>query len=397
MSKTYRIAIDGNEANIAQRVGSNAYAYELLMALEKITANREDIVISILLTDVPLTDLPAERTGWQYVVFGPKALWTQLALPLHLFTHQKEYDVFYTPGHYGPRVSVIPYVSSVMDLAFLYFPKQFKTKDFLQLKEWTRYSVKGAQKIIAISEHTKKDVVEQYHIPLGRVAVAYPGISLANKPSLREKDRVEVFKKLKLKHPFILYVGTLQPRKNLLRLIEAFEALYSQRDADKKKNKTSAHRFAEYKLEDLQLVIAGKVGWLAESILDKIHHSPVKDRIILTGYITEKEKIILFQESLCTVLVGLYEGFGIPALEAMAYGSVPIVSSTTSLPEVVGQGGIQVNPLKVKEISTAIQSVLEMPAKERARLLKKGRQQVKKFNWESSAEVVLQTVLSIVE
>ncbi len=397
MSKISRIAIDGNEANIAQRVGSNAYAYELLLALEKSTATREDVEVTILLTDEPLNDLPPERKGWKYKVFGPKALWTQFALPLHLYRHQKDYDVFYTPGHYGPRVSAVPYISSVMDLAFLYFPQQFKTKDFLQLKEWTRYSVKNAKKVIVISEHTKKDVMEQYGINASHIAVAYPGISLANKPSLREKERVEVFKKWKLKHPFILYVGTLQPRKNLLRLIEAFESLYETQSKDKSKTKKTPHRLMEYKLEDLQLVIAGKVGWLADSILERVQRSPVKERIILTGYITEKEKIILFQESLCTVLVGLYEGFGIPALEAMAYGSIPIVSETTSLPEVVGQGGIQVNPLKVKEIAGAIEEVLEMPAKDRAKILKKGRQQVKKFNWESSAEVVLETLLSIVE
>jgi glycosyltransferase involved in cell wall biosynthesis len=380
MSEQLHIAIDGNEANVPQRVGSNAYAYELLCELARMISQREDIRVTVLLSAEPLEDFPERSRNWQYRVVGPRALWTQIALPIHLFSHRKDYALFYTPGHYAPRLSPIPYISSVMDLAFLRYSKQFRKKDLLQLKEWTRYSVKGAAKIIAISEHTKQDVAEQYRIKKEKIVVVYPGISLSEKITPKEKEKLATLKKFKITQPYILYVGTLQPRKNLLRLIEAFELLVRK----------------SQKNRELQLVIAGKVGWLASDILQRAKNSPLKNNIVLTDFITEKEKIILYKNSQCTVLVGLYEGFGIPALEALAYGSTPVVSETTSLPEVVGKAGVLVNPLDTQSIADGIQQVLNLPAKEKGKLARFAREQLKKFTWEKSAQTILDTIFDVI-
>src|SRR5260221_1965330 len=117
MSKHLRIAIDGNEANVLQRVGSNAYAYEIICHLEKILAERKksdlEITVTVLLSTPANDQMPKTRKGWVYTVIGPAPMWTQFALPIYLFLHQKEFDVFYTPGHYAPRVSSVPYISSV--------------------------------------------------------------------------------------------------------------------------------------------------------------------------------------------------------------------------------------------------------------------------------------------
>ncbi len=371
-----RIAIDGNEANVTERVGSNAYAYELLCALEKNTKTREDTV-TVLLSAPKQKDLPAEREGWKYVIVKPAAFWTQIALPIHLFIHQKSYDVFYTPGHYGPRMSSVPYVSSVMDLGFLEYPRQFRTKDYLQLKEWTRYSVAHASRVIAISQFTKQDIVQRYHISPKKIIVAYPGFH-RNPTQVVPNDHTHVLKKWHIHQPFILYVGTLQPRKNLVRLIHAFELL--RRNASTQVSSPQ------------QLVIAGKIGWLSDEIMQTIRRSPYKKDIICTGFVSDEEKIILYRSAMCTVLVGLYEGFGIPVLEAMAYGSLAVVSKSSSLPEVVDSAGILVEPMSVKDIARGITEVFAMPAKEHAKLLKKGREQVKKFSWERSADIVLHTL-----
>ena len=383
-----RVALDGNEANTTYRVGSNMYAFELLVALEKITRGDTETTVTVLLSKKKADDLPAERKGWTYRVVKPSPFWTQYALPIHLFLNRKKYDVFFTPGHYGPRVSPVPYISSVMDLAFLYFPKQFRRKDLLQLTEWTRYSVHNAKRIIAISEHTKKDVIEAYHVPEKKVVVAYPGFNRNVQVTYKEKEKIATLKKWKIHQPFIVYVGTIQPRKNLLRLIEAFEVLVKKSDS---------HTVTDQKLQSLQLVIAGKVGWLASDVLKRMKESPVHERIIFTGYVTETEKTILYKESICTVLVGLYEGFGIPALEAMAYGSIPLVSETTSLPEVVGKAGELVNPLDTLSIAEGIKKVMNRTAKEHGKLLKLGREQVKKFNWDESAKRILETLHEVVE
>jgi glycosyltransferase involved in cell wall biosynthesis len=391
------IAIDGNEANVAQRVGSNAYAYELIVALEQILRDKKDIKVEILFATPALPDFPAEREGWSYRVFGPVPFWTQWALPWYLFLYRQKYDVFFTPGHYAPRLSPIPYVSSVMDLAYFDFHKQFRKKDLLQLREWTRYSVKHAKRIVAISEFTKQDVVEKYQIPADKVVVAYPGLRAEGLPVFKEKEKLATLTKWKIHQPYILYVGTLQPRKNLEKLIEAFELVVEQAKTERKENRKLRSYLSSDagKLDSLQLVIAGKTGWLADSIMSRIETSPLRKRIVLTGYVTEVEKLILYRESVASVLIGLYEGFGIPPLEAMVAGTIPIVSNTTSLPEVVGEAGVQVDPEDSASIAAGIKKVLFQAAKERAALLKKGRQQIKKFHWDESAQIVLDTLLEV--
>jgi glycosyltransferase involved in cell wall biosynthesis len=396
MAKHISIAIDANEANVSQRVGSNAYAFEIICSLEKITRLRDDLEVTVLLATAPVSDLPKPRQGWKYLLFGPAPFWTQWALPIHLFWRKTKYDLLFTPGHYAPRVSSVPYISSVMDLAFLYFPKQFKRKDYLQLKEWTRYSVRHAKKIVTISEFSKHDIVKKYGLPASRIIVAQPGVS-ENKTEIKEKERLEILKKWGIQHPFLLYVGTLQPRKNLLRLIDAFEKVVGQEsEAKSKRAKRERLRAATPKLESLQLVIAGKVGWLADDILQKIKNSPVREKIIITGYVTDQEKRVLYQEAIASVLVGLYEGFGMPPLESLQENCIPIVSDSTSLPEVVGEGGVLVDPESTTDIAEGIIKVLELPTKERAKLLRKGRQQLKKFSWEASAQKILSAIEEVV-
>lgn len=377
---TYHLAIDGNEANVGQRVGSNVYAYEVLKSLEKLFQTTPEVKVTVLLSHAPQTDLPKMRTGWRYRVVGPRPLWTQFGLPLHLFFHQREYDLFFTPGHYAPRISSVPYISSVMDLAFLHFPEQFKPKDTLQLTNWTAYSVQNAAKVITISEFSKQDIVKQYQFKPENIVVAYPASSSPVKPLLHSRAQA-LLKKHGISDDFFVYVGTLQPRKNLIRLIEAFEAFC--RNSDHKKSKT-------------QLVIAGKIGWLANDIVERIKNSPVSKRIIMTGFVSEQFKALLYERSIATLQVGLYEGFGIPPLEAMQYGSLPIVANTSSLPEVVAEAGLLVDPASYQDIAKAMTKVSSMKHKDKAQFRKKARQQLKKFSWEHTATTIWQTMKQVI-
>jgi glycosyltransferase involved in cell wall biosynthesis len=370
-----RIAVDGNEANVAARVGSNHYAFELLKELEHITRQLPEIEWSILLTQSPLNDLPKERAGWHYIVISPKPLATQLGLPIHLFLHKGEYDVFYTPGHYAPRWTGVPYVSSVMDLAFLHFPEQFRAVDLVQLRDWTAYSVKKAAGVVAISEATKKDVSKAYGTSSSHIVVAPPGFTPP--PRLSAARCRALRRKLGVTWPYILYVGTLQPRKNLERLVEAFELLH-QRQAGSGKRKLH-HR----------LVIAGKLGWLTEPLLKRVAASPLSDQIVLLGFVSEEEKRALYEGAATSVLVGLYEGFGIPPLESLAAGVVPVVANTTSLPEVVGKAGILVDPLNPKDISLGLWRALTLTPANKQKLLAHGRTQLTKYTWTKSAWAVL--------
>lgn len=380
MPKTIKIAIDGNEANITQRVGSNVYAFEIVTQLEKLTRKDPNIEITVLLATPKISELPAERKGWQYKVITPKPLWTQWALPLHLFLHAQDYNLLYTPGHYAPRFSPILYVSSVMDVAFLHYPQYFKKEDYVKLKEWTCYSVKHAKKVIAISNFTKEEIVRIYKKKADDVIVAHPALYPPTKqPSSQVVD--SVLKKYGVRSPYLLFVGTIQPRKNIETIIAAFEMIHKKRMLSFKP----------------QLVLAGKVGWLAEPIMARIHKSSVFKYITVTGFISEKEKEAFYKGSDATLLLGLYEGFGIPALEAMHYGSIPLVSNTTSLPEVTGDAGISVDPNNIKAIAICMVKTLTLKPSEKAKLRKKAREQIKQFDWESSAKKVLDTLLDTIE
>ena len=171
------ICIDGNEANVHNRVGSNVYAYEVLRHLETLTRNTNDGNWTIVLREPPIADMPPEREGWQYQVVGPKPFWTQLALPIHLYLHKNEFDLFFSPGHYAPFVCPIPTVTTVMDTAYLEFPDHFKPQDLFQLTHWTKKAVSKAKKVIAISKATKRSVIGFYKRAAKDVVVAYPGYS----------------------------------------------------------------------------------------------------------------------------------------------------------------------------------------------------------------------------
>jgi glycosyltransferase involved in cell wall biosynthesis len=394
-NKTVHIAIDGNEANVLERVGSNVYAFELLTALERLTQSQPSISCTILLATSPINDLPKARPGWQYRVLTPKPFWTQWALPLHLFAEKNTYSLFFTPGHYAPRLCPIPYVSSVMDTAYLDFPEHFKPRDLLQLKSWTAYSVKHARKVIAISKATKYSVIKQYQKNPADVVVAYP--ALDTKPHrMNPQQKRDFFAQHGISEPYVLFVGTLQPRKNVITLIEAFE-LASERWSSHLQHGTSIKNTLSpsFSTNPLKLVLAGKIGWMAESTLQRIARSPLRDQIILTGFISEAEKQLLIERSSCLTLLGLHEGFGIPPLEALAYGSIPVVSNTSSLPEVVGAAGFTVPPTNSEAVARILEKILTLPKAKRRLLQKKGRAQAEKFSWERSAKIVLQTLLSV--
>ncbi len=352
------IGIDGNEANVENRVGSNVYSFELLQALAKLKAN-----VVVYLKNKPLDDLPKPSQRWQYRVVGPRKFWTQISLPLNLYLHQPKPDVFFTPGHYLPRWAPCPTVMSIMDLGYIHFPEMFKKRDLWQLRQWTAYSVKKTKKILTISQSAKNDIMEYYHLPAKRVVVTYPGFKMD------QRKKAANLKKYGVEGDFILYVGTLQPRKNLVKLIEAHSLLVSQ-------------------YPNLQLVIVGKKGWLYKEIFRKVKELGLTKKVVFTGFVPDEDLPAFYQKATCFVLVSLYEGFGLPLLEAMHFGCPVVASKVSSLPEVVGQAGILVNPHSSKEIAEGIKKAL----KNRQELSQKGAQQAKKFSWEKCARQTLRVL-----
>lgn len=369
-----KIGIDGYEANVSRRVGIGQYAYEILKHIYAILSEKKENKgeIIVFLPSTPLPDMPKETGWWHYRVTGPSRLWTFIGLPLAM--KQEHLDVMYSPTHYIPRFTSVPRVMTIMDLSYLKFPDLFKAKDLYQLRHWTAYAVAHTKKIFTISEASKNDIIRQYRVPARRVIVTYPGFTMSTQKTVSSFE--DLTRKYHISRNFILSVGTIQPRKNYTRLIEAFSIFMKQN---------------RQKFSDLQLVIIGKKGWLYEDILTAPKRYAIQDRVKFLDFVPDEELPVFYGHALCFALPSLYEGFGLPVLEAMAYKCPVVVSNVSSLPEIAGKAAIYVNPDDVASIAggllTAVRQRNLVQGNER---IQKGVSQVKLFTWEKAAKQTLE-------
>jgi len=396
------IGIDGNEANVEKRVGIGEYAFELLRQFSSSKFKVQNSKFLIYLKDKPRGDFPKEREGWRYRIVGPNKLWTQFALPFNLYFTKPRPDVFFTPSHYAPRFSPIPTVISIMDLSYIHFPEMFKKSDLYQLRNWTAYSVRNAKKILTISKASKNDIIKVYQVPENRVVVTYPGVkkfSIFNFPASQRgeqfsmKSQFSNFKKIKEKYgireSYILFVGTLQPRKNITRLIEAFSHVILRSKATKDLDSSATPQ------NDMDLIIVGKKGWLYEEILEAPKKFGVENNVKFLDFVPDEDLPLLYKNAICFVLPSLYEGFGLPVLEAMQYGCPVITSNVSSLPEAGGDAALYFNPEDISDIAANLRLMITKPQL-RKELIKKGYQQVKKFSWEKTANATLKALTEVV-
>lgn len=370
------IGIDGNEANVKEKVGVSTYAFELLRALNKLNQQESNPdTFSIYLKEEPRDNLPKENEHWEYRVLSGGNNWILSKLTPELFRRTKP-DVFFSPTHYTPFLAPLPKIFTLHDLGYLKFSEHFKKYDFWQLKYWTAISVFVSKYIIAVSESTKRDIVRQYHFTRGRVGVVHHGYDKSKFNNKIPPDFVRrVTKKYNIPGDYILFLSTLKPSKNIEGLLDAFDLI---------KNK-----FPKYKL-----VIAGKKGWLYESIYKKVRKLGLEERLIFTDYVDEKDKPALINGAKVFVLCSFWEGFGMDVLNALSCGTPVVVSRVASLPEVAGDAGIYVNPKSTKSIARGLEKVLSLDKVKYNSLVKKGLVQVERFSWEKTAQKTLKLIKS---
>lgn len=313
---------------------------------------------------------------------GPQKLWTFIGFPLALSSDTPRADVVFSPTHYVPRFVQIPRVMSVMDLSYLYFPELFKTRDLYQLTHWTKYAIEHVQAICTISEYSKNDIINRYGVKKNTIVVTYPGLSMSGKKQSKSQQE-RIVQSYGISKHFILSVGTIQPRKNYDRLIAAF-ALFL------KKNK---QQFGE-----IQLVVIGKKGWLVDDILRAPEKNGIAEKVKFLDFIPDEHLPAFYTRALCFALPSLYEGFGLPVLEAMAYGCPVVVSTVSSLPEIAGKAGIYVDPLSVESIRDGLLSAVRQRNLMQGKLrIQQGRARVNEFTWEKAAEKTLSVLLKVAD
>lgn len=359
------IGIDGNEANVEKRVGSNVYAHQILLGLKKFDTKTN---YQVYLKQSLVADMPTVTNNWDYRIFGPKPAWTRWRLPFDLFTHFPRPKLFFTPGHYSPAFSPVPTVITIMDLAFLYFPETFKPSVLNQLKSWTKSSALSASHIFTISENSKKDIIKEYGISPGKITVTYPGsnIESIDKPSTNTVR--STLKKLSLPDKYFLFIGTNQPRKNLARLISSF-AQFSKTDPDTK------------------LVIVGKTWHQFENL-----KLTLPDNVIQLDYLKTQDLISVLSGATALVFPSLYEGFGLPVLEAMQLGVPVAASSVSSVPEITGDSPFLFDPLNEVSITKALIEISSLSTEKRQNIIKQGKIRSSQFTWENCTKKTMEVL-----
>jgi len=312
----------------------------------------------------------------------------------HLLTasaiRKEKLDVFHSPAYILPLAYRGKSVITVHDLAIYknpkWFPGDFLTGQLFSTKTLVPKSLKKTTKIIAVSEYTKKDITEIFKINPGKVEVVYEGVEFRNLPGKSETacgvESEVCFEDLKLKYglkdDYILFLGTIEPRKNISALVRAFCDLVS-------KNKNLENK--------KQLILAGARGWKYEKVFKEIEGCQEKlgkrSEVKYIGYVPGREKFTLMKGAACFVFPSFYEGFGLPVLEALSLGVPTITSDKASLPEITGGAAILIDPENVSEICVALEKILT-DKNFREDLGKKGVEQAKKFSWKKCAEETLE-------
>lgn len=269
-------------------------------------------------------------------------------------------DVVHAPAFLIPPRGRRPLVVTVLDLAFLLFPQYFSRRLRLTAGRGLRRAVRDADAFITISEHTGQDLMRLLDVASDRIHV----IPLAADRRFVPVENPEVPAKYGVDTPYVLYVGTLEPRKNLILLLRAF---------------------ATVKGTEVKLVLAGTKGWLYEDIFATVQSLGLGSRVIFTGFVPDEDLPALISAAQAFVYPSVYEGFGLPVLEAMKCGTPVITTNISSLPEVAGNAAITVSPDDVEGLSRAIQRLLAEPGL-RTELREKGFEQAARFSWAKTAE-----------
>ena len=293
-----------------------------------------------------------------------RILWEQTFLPA--LAVRDHLDLLHCPLNVQPIIAGCPVVLTIHDLTFMRFPERFSRVKQRYLATLTRYSARRARRILADSAATRDDVVAAFGIPADRVDVVYSACDPDFRPIDRDDAAQLAFRRAhNLPERVILYLATLEPRKNVDRLVHAYARLV-------KRGLPHA------------LVLAGGKGWGYEKIFRAIEEHGLRDRVILPGYVSRDEQPRWYNAADLFVYPSQYEGFGLPPLEAMACGIPVVTSNSSSLPEVVGSAGITVNVDDVEALADAMAAVLSDPD-EAARRREAGVRRAATFTWESAA------------
>jgi len=360
--------IDASRAARAHRTGTETYSLELIKELANLASTGHRLRL--------YAPHPPQHTDWPdsphvetRVIPWPR-LWTHMRLAVELRRHPP--DVLFVPAHVLPLYCPVPAVVTVHDLGYHYYPEAHRKFDRWYLDWTTRRHTRVAQHLVADSLATQQDLVDFYDADPSKIDVVYLGRDESLVPVTNANVIKQTREKYRIEGDYLLYLGTLHPRKNLVRLVEAFHQAGTALQNG-----------------EIKLVIAGKKGWLYNAIFERVRQLGLTNQVMFTGYIEDGDKPALLSGALAYVFPSLYEGFGLPVLEAMACGTPVLTSNISSLPEVAGEAALLVDPHNTADIADGLTQLITN-SDLRQQLVAQGYQQIQKFSWQKAAAQVFE-------
>jgi glycosyltransferase involved in cell wall biosynthesis len=360
------IAIDASRATVRMRTGTEGYSLHIIRGL---LAQGSGHRFHLYLRDEPEPDLFPQQDGVTVEVIHRPRLWTHTGLGPTV--RRERPDVLFVPSHVLPWPSVqpVPAVVTIHDLGYRYYPEKHPLPERLYLNWSTRHSARAARRVIAVSHATAHDLTALDNVPAEKIRVVHSGVDPMLRPVEDAAQLAEVRARYNIPGPYVLHVGSIQPRKNLQRLVVAFDRVKDT-------------------VAGLSLVLAGRLTWGYQPILDRIAKLGLADRVLLPGYVPDSDLTALYSGAAVYAFPSLYEGFGFPALEAMACGTPVVCANVSSLPELVNGAALTFAPSDVEAMAEALRRVLIDRAL-RGDLVRAGFERAEQFTWDAAARKTL--------
>lgn len=355
------IGIDASRMSVSHKTGTEWYSTEIIQALAQI----EDRPKLRLYLRPPATQVG--RPSVENVEINQRRFWTHRGLDREL--RRSPVDALFVPAHVLPRSQPPATVVTIHDLGYLHEPGAHTLRRRTVLDLTTRWNAHRSRRIIVPSNATRTDLEREYGVDPDVVDVIPHGVDHDRFRPLDADPVGRALDELKIRRPYLLFISTIQPRKNLSRLISAFESST---------------------LADFQLVIVGAAGWKSEPIIDRMRLSTRSSDIRWLGYVADEHIPALYNGASVFVLPSLYEGFGMGVLEAMACGCPVVTSMSSSLPEVAGSAGVLVDPMSEESIRSGIERALTPATADQMR--RAGIAHAAQFTWIEAANQTLQTI-----
>lgn len=359
------IGIDASRAFLKKRTGIEEYSYQVIRHLrENLSQDEVSLYVrkKIIWESGRWKFQPQQidfeiPENWKVKGLWAPRFWTQIRLSLEMWLHPV--DTLFIPAHTVPLVHPENTVVTIHGLEYEFSPESYSWYERWYMRFSIRNSVRWAKEVISVSENTKRDLMRLYQVPEEKIAVIYEGVG--ESPVISSDSKPE--------RPYFFFVGRVEERKNVTRIIEAY---------DRFKRKTGLPH---------KLILAGKPGYGYGEIQLKIKNSKFKDQIQELGYVGEEQKWGLLRGAEALLFPSLYEGFGLPILEAQMVGTPVITSTTSSLPEIAGEGALLVDPLNTEALIKAMERIATDPEL-RAGIIDKATQNVDRFSWAQCAREV---------